>query len=286
MFLTKANFAFFDSFPKDFFIKQQRLLGISSQFQNLIEPQALRRINDLTSALQSAYPQYLNSSWDTYMKNYKKITSAWIPADNKAFTSYWSNMQALNSTNWDKLFSPQINGIVSNINWEAIRAASSILTHNRSLIDNSILTRILTESEIEEATQELSPEDTQAMADDVNEIFSDPQNWEQKLQIKAIAWQQKHPVLAFVFISIILPFIISCFSPCNPAKAVKSAPVYEEPTSSSKIIVRVTPEQEIIVIGDAPYYFEIETSDLKNGKKYVGYIYKAVVKFVEETDAE
>ena len=50
--------------------------------------------------------------------------------------------------------------------------------------------------------------------------------------------------------------------------------MYEEPTSTSNVVNNISVEQNVTIIGDAPYFYEVEFVDPETGETVTGYIYK------------
>lgn len=279
---TKANIAFSTPLSAALFSLQERMNAITLPLQILkhddmmvslrsaLESPAFKLLSDLKPQLQQTNISGIYAALDTYKKNSEIMTSA--------LGLMRSNLSSVFETLNERLlpFNPitseKIAGVLKTIDW--------------SVLEGLALSDEFTSSEIVDATRELTPEDGQAFADDISEIINEPQNLEEKVQAKAAAWRQRHPILYYLFISMIIPLLVNMLSSYLTAKAQRNAHVYEEPTSSSGIIINVFAEQEIAVIGDVPYYYEIEITDPETGQKYAGYIYKAAVKFDEKVDAD
>ena len=50
--------------------------------------------------------------------------------------------------------------------------------------------------------------------------------------------------------------------------------MYEEPTATSSVVYNLTVENNVTVIGDAPYFYEVEFVNPENGEPMIGYVYK------------
>lgn len=138
----------------------------------------------------------------------------------------------------------------------------------------------------------LTPESRAEIAADVTDVLCDPENAHQVSQSKYAKWKEKHPLLADLFLILLFPFLVnllsSLLSPALTALVTKNAQVYEEPISTSCVVYNVTVENNITVIGDAPYYYEVEFTDPETGELQTGYIYKGnvTVEQPEETVAQ
>ena len=73
------------------------------------------------------------------------------------------------------------------------------------------------------------------------------------------------PILIGIFVNIAWSAIGRTLSPVN---------VYEEPNSSSQIVYHIKLNQNIVVVGDIPYYYEIEIQDELSGCCYARYVSK------------
>lgn len=90
-------------------------------------------------------------------------------------------------------------------------------------------------------------------------------------------WKEKHPLLADIFLAIIgciLGCIIDLITNCLPAATTKNSKVYESPSSNSNIVTNINVNQNITVINEVPYYYEMVFIDSKTGEEIKGFIYK------------
>ncbi len=281
----KKNLAFPEPFPEEFYTMQERMNEFALQFKNIFESPAIQQFNEFKTKLQLLNFSGAYSAMDAYQKSYENMASALKLMNENSVSSYFATLQAAESLKWNKLFSQRINDINLKMGLNFMKTAEQLSAIDWSKLKESILSSAIAEDELEDTSQEITPEDRQAMADDITEVFNEPQNWEQKIEAKVAAWGQKHPVLAFLFIQIILQIMLNLFSSSLPAKSLRNACVYEKPTTSSAIIVNVVPDQEFAVIGEVPYYYEIEITNSETGEEYTGYIYKAAVKFRKGVNA-
>ena len=131
----------------------------------------------------------------------------------------------------------------------------------------------------------LSIKDKQDVIQAVNEILAEPENWEQVLEKTLQSAQNRHPILAKAIkwlLSVILAIVLSIAANAiyDVIKAVK---LREAPSTNSPVVVTITPIQRVSVIGEAPYYFEIEYTDPETGETYTGWVSKrSVVQKYEE----
>lgn len=128
------------------------------------------------------------------------------------------------------------------------------------------------------AEETLTPEIRAEIAADITEVLSNPEELQSASQSKYLQWKKRSPSFAAFFIEILWPFllvIIPLLAQIWTARPVKNAQVYEEPTSTSHVVYNVTVENNITVIGDAPYFYKVEFRDPETGELVTGYIYKA-----------
>ena len=58
---------------------------------------------------------------------------------------------------------------------------------------------------------------------------------------------------------------------------------YEEPNSSSQIVYHIELNQNVVV-GDVPYYYEVEIQDESSGCRYAGYVSKRSISLMESEE--
>ena len=124
----------------------------------------------------------------------------------------------------------------------------------------------------------LTPEIRAEIAADITEVLSNPEELQSASQSKYLQWKERNPGFAAFFIEILWPFllvILPLLASIWTARPVKDTQVYEEPTSTSNVVYNVTVENNITVIGDAPYFYKVEFPDPETGELVTGYIYKA-----------
>ncbi|MBR6509654.1 MAG: hypothetical protein IKT38_03515 [Clostridia bacterium] len=101
-------------------------------------------------------------------------------------------------------------------------------------------------------------------------------------------WKEKHPLLADIYLLIIgaiLGFLLGFMQAPSSATTTKNSNVYELPSSTSNIVVNINVDQDITVINEVPYYYEVVYIDPEIGEEKKGYIYKPNVAIQEvETD--
>ena len=164
---------------------------------------------------------------------------------------------------------------VPTFNWEWM---SSVLQEHEGEYDE------------EEAQSIITPEIQEELDESVRQILVETQTNE-AVKAKFVQWQEKHPLLAIVFLNIILAILVNLVSNFAydwiSAKLGKASNVYEEPKASSSVVINVNVESEIIIIDSVPYYYQIVYTDPETGEEFRGYISKKNVdKESIETDNE
>ena len=155
---------------------------------------------------------------------------------------------------------------------------------------SSVLQEQEGEYDEEEARSIITPEIQEELDESVRQVLVETQTNE-AVKAKFVQWQEKHPLLAIVFLNIILTILVNLFSNFAydwiSAKLGKTSNVYEEPKASSSVVINVNVESEIIIIDSVPYYYQIVYTDPETGEEFRGYISKKNVdKESIETDNE
>lgn len=93
-----------------------------------------------------------------------------------------------------------------------------------------------------------------------------------------IAW-----VLTNVFLLILIGIIVNMVW-STIGRTLSPANAYEEPNSSSQIVYHIELNQNVVVVGDVPYYYEVEIQDESSGCRYAGYISKRFISLMESEE--
>lgn len=118
------------------------------------------------------------------------------------------------------------------------------------------------------------------IAADITEVLSDPENLHTVSQNKYLEWKNKRPENAALFwqtlcqiiqtIMVILTFGVTVWQ----AFTNKDSRVYEEPTTTSTVVYNITVNNPVTVIGDVPYYYEVEFPNPETGELVKGFVPK------------
>ena len=126
--------------------------------------------------------------------------------------------------------------------------------------------------------------DGKKVTQDLTKAVGDKQNWQQRFMTVIDIWRKKNPVIACILGAIILELIIQIFFTTFSfiVQAVASAIVRAEPNTSSLKIPRIQEAQNVLVIGELPYYYQIAFDDPDTQEHLRGYISKRSVKPVPD----
>lgn len=170
--------------------------------------------------------------------------------------------------------------------------SNSIPDHIKPLTEARVaelnrLTSLAKEYTIGKAAEEppiLSEDDQRIVVAEVEDVLLSGKNWEQCFAEKIKNFSQTHPVIAWVlekiFLAILLGIITNMVSPAI-GQALFPANVYEEPRSSSPIVCRIELNQNVVVVGDVPYFYEVEIQNESAEHRYIGYVSKRSISLME-----
>ena len=135
---------------------------------------------------------------------------------------------------------------------------------------------------------EMDPEIRAEIAADIAEVIAEPETMHITSKKKFMEWIKESPEHALVFLSALLVFIqtICMVVSTWQARPVKDSQVYQEPVSSSNVVYNLTVENTVTVIGDVPYYYEVEFVNPETGESLIGYIYKGNLAAEEFEDVD
>jgi len=104
---------------------------------------------------------------------------------------------------------------------------------------------------------------------------------EETVKSEYLEWQKRHPALAFLLLNVLIAIIINVVSGVivNWVTGVltKKSNLYEEATATSNVLVNIDADQNITIVNEVPYYYEIIYTDAETGEELRGYVYKANV---------
>ena len=128
-----------------------------------------------------------------------------------------------------------------------------------------------------EAQSIITPEIQKELDESVQQVLSEAST-DEAVKSRFIQWQKKNPVLAFIFLNIIIVILTNLVSSFAydwiSAKLNRTSNVYEEPRASSSVVINVNVENEIIIINSVPYYYQVVYTDPETGEEYTGYVSK------------
>ena len=98
---------------------------------------------------------------------------------------------------------------------------------------------------------------------------------------------QTNPLIAWVLTNVFLPILIGIIVNMvwsTIGRTLSPANVYEEPDSSSQIVYHIELNPNIVVVGDVPYYYEVEIQDESSGCCYADYVSKWSISLKESEE--
>ncbi|MDR0930807.1 MAG: SH3 domain-containing protein [Clostridiales bacterium] len=128
----------------------------------------------------------------------------------------------------------------------------------------------ITEEEIEEYKND--PE----ICDIINEAVENKPNWQQIIVAKIEELKKSKPVIACVLIFILLHIFSGAFNRIGEVWVDKLF-LKEEPNSKSQTLQIINKNQEVTILSDAPYYYEIEITE-EQGTTTSGWASKRSIK--------
>lgn len=130
-------------------------------------------------------------------------------------------------------------------------------------------------------------EEQEELAAEIDDILADEKNWEQRLMDRIEMFKQTHPLWAVILKLLFVYIFLEIFnSVCSTGigQMLFPAKVYEEPNTQAPIIYHIEQHQQVVIIGEVPYYYEIETKDVETNEIKTGYVSKRSVE-LKEIDA-
>ncbi len=113
--------------------------------------------------------------------------------------------------------------------------------------------------------------------------LEDQENWQQKLQKLFVQYKEKNPIFAGLIIAFLL-YVLNSFVFPACVQLGSDLIMRVAPDASSEIIARTTEGQEALVVGDEPYYYEIEMTDPETGNVLRGYVSKRSMNVLEKRE--
>ena len=134
-----------------------------------------------------------------------------------------------------------------------------------------------TEYDEEKAKSLITPEIKEELDESVRELLVETPT-DEAIKSKFVQWQEKHPILAFWFLNIIIAILVNIVSnfayDWMSAKLSNNSNVYEEPTTSSGVVINIHAESDIVIVDSIPYYYQVVYTDPETGEEFSGYISK------------
>lgn len=148
----------------------------------------------------------------------------------------------------------------------------------------------IVEEEYPDAPYELSENDQRIVATEIEAILHSEKNWEQRFAESVQKYTRTHPVIAWLLKNVFLPILLSIIANILYTKigeAIVPASMYDEPKTTAQVIYHIEPNQTVVIVGDVPYYYEIEAEDAASNQVKTGYVSKRSIRICENyTDDE
>lgn len=298
--MAKVASAFFESPGLQAIIELQRRIEEicnPSWMRQLDKIESIQRqLSDSMSAFEALRPAILSSAtavaktWPTVLPDGFVDVLHHTAALESAFTTYapaltqYSELQSALSA---RLSEWSVINEAMQSNSLALQREYAI-AHVCTLAENISSVIGVDEDETIDSPSELSAEDEQIIADEVSSILSSEKNWEQRLMDRVAKLKETHPALAallYHLIVTILAGIIVNLIAMAIGQAIAPAKVYEKPRTTSPVIYHLEPLHQVKIIGEEPYYFQIELTDNDTQETMVGFVSKRSVKEVDTQEA-
>lgn len=268
------------------------LRGFQRKMEEICAPFLMKQLKE-----RNLLTQQLSRNKEAYASLYPTVLSS-VSAAVQIWRTTWqdniTNMPTLGSafeSNMPQYLELQAQLSSSLLKMSAINTAverERTITQVCTLVGH--LTSVVGADEVDsiDLPSELSAEDKQLLADEVSLVSAPEKNWEQRLMERITKLKETHPVLALILSQMILPLLVGILGSLLATaigQANTPAKVYEKPNAASPIIYHLKPLQQVKVVGEQPYYFQIELPDNDTGETIIGFVSKRSLK-VADTEEE
>ena len=134
---------------------------------------------------------------------------------------------------------------------------------------------------------EVSESQRQAASAEAKAILDSGENWEQRFMESIAKYRKTHPVVAWVLEKIFFAILIgvaTSLASSAVGRVLHPANLYEEPRTSSQVICRIEESETVVIVGEAPYYYQIERGDENTKQLIVGYASKRTIRLYEKEE--
>ena len=134
---------------------------------------------------------------------------------------------------------------------------------------------------------ELTDEDKKIISKEMSSILTSEKNWEQRIIESVTRLKESHPLLATILDKIILGILIGIVAniiSSSIGQVRTSAKVYDKPQTTSQVVYHLEPLQQVKIIGEQPYYYQIELTDNDTQETFVGFVSKRSIQQVDTQD--
>ena len=282
------NFDFSFLYDSPIFKLQQELKNLSGISEAITKLQSMNSVYPLAQQAVDFYNSSLE--FKQFNDTYKAIYEAQQSCQRTMQT--WSAIAkevAESRSKWEATLH-EIDLILKT--YQAIRLKSerhSAVHDATKLIQEVDSVELPEETELQRQASEIADADKERIVDEVSDAIHQ-ENWEQRLMALFLTYQTQHPVFAWLikgFLVSILSGIISTLI-CNRfiGSVDKTTYLREDPASSAPVVVVIDKPQDIIILGDVPYYYYVEFHDSSSTEPIHGYISKRSLKNVHPEDPQ
>jgi hypothetical protein len=243
------------------------VLGMSRTIEHLMPKHTIFEKNYGTAmlkAMEQVMPQY----------NLDGISSAL-----KGVSSVLEQMPKINHQNMIDSILPQIK--TSFEAWDKSTALDALENIDWSWVSEAYADEEEPGYDGLESTEDFSDEIRAEMASDINQVMETPAQAVSRWQANYVKWKERNPFWADIYMLLLIPILANLIfailnSSCSAliAYANKDTRVYDEPSATSNVVYNINIEQNVTVIGDEKYYYEVEIPDPVTGETVIGYVYK------------
>lgn len=267
--MSKNTYTF--DLPDSFFDTQRILKNIASSFE------ILNKVNEGFSVAEKLSGMYavLESYQSVVRKVYSNDTYENIMKSVTTTQSILANIQIPTTVNLVATMEKILPTIDKN--WEVPTVDWDWVSKTLDTYDNC---------ERENVEELLTDDVREEMNESLQETLSTNHSLK-SIEQRYGEWKEKHPLLADLYLQLIgllLGILGGLITSCIPATVNKNTNVYEAPTATSNVVINIDIDQNITVINEAPYYFEVIYTHPETGEEITGFIYKPNVSMPQDSD--
>lgn len=242
-------------------------------FQNLVSAMDMSYMREARRIAELCTPAFMKTLkiQSDVLKQFSATQDVWQQTAHQI--AEWSNVLFDRKAFW---FEPEQQNIAQELNvWSEVAGRIS-----------SVVVCEL-EDAGEEVAETLSQDDQKAISEEINSILND-KNWEQRFMESIQKYNKTHPLFALIIKNIfliIIQIVIGVIATVI-AQAKFPANVYEEPKVSAPIVYHIEQHQQVIIVNEIPYYYEIEVKDESTNEIKTGFVSKRSIEMIDVKDIQ